>query len=74
MLRYEPLRTDMWLPSDKSVEVGPTTLRVRAYEWSRGVAKAFACSRYCCAIYSRCQSHILWDTYYGRVQYCIRTI
>ena len=39
MLRYEPLRTDVWLPSDKSVGWTYDT-QSEAYGWSRWFAKA----------------------------------
>ncbi len=40
MLRYEPLRTDFWLPSDKSVDAWTYETQSEAYEWSRWFATA----------------------------------
>ena len=41
MLRYEPLRTDLWLPTEKGVEAWTYETQGATYEWRLWFAKAF---------------------------------
>ena len=41
MLRYEPLRTDFWLPAEKGVEAWTYETPNAVYEWRRRLARAF---------------------------------